>query len=85
MGSLLITVVVEIREIVWDLLQELEIETDLIITGPTLSNTATAHSIQFLASLEYLLKSTDLNIEPKLLTSYQIREKVQVNKRVSRN
>ena len=45
MGSLLITAAVEIREIVWDLLQELEIETDLIITDPTLSNTATAHSI----------------------------------------
>ena len=69
MGSPLITVVVEIREIVWDLLQELEIETDLIITGPTLSNTATAHSIQFLASLEYLLESTDSNVESKLLIS----------------
>ena len=45
MGSPLITVVVEIREIVWDLLQELEIENDLIITDPTLSNAATAHSI----------------------------------------
>ena len=72
MGSPLITVVVEIREIVWDLLQELEIETDLIITDPTLSNAATAHSIQFLASLEYLLKSTDSNIESKLMISYLI-------------